>query len=277
MRNLAPVPTTAPAGQPSTTSSTTAPTTAATTAPATSAAETAPAPVTAWHPIGTGLRPFEPSDLLQDPSGNAYVFRLTAFEPAHRPPLAEVEPEIVKQLKLAAAYQLAHDQAAKLLTNAQIEAKLRKQQKLPDAQGLPAAAKASGKPLIEAGPFRVRDLQPTQPIPGYDPADFLDKFMFIKAVEDLTKQQTPENLHPSTLIELPGERKVLVAEIGDTVLPITADEVFTYKQAFAPMATYALETGRFSQEQNPTSDFLEDWFELNNVIARVKYVKIKAS
>ena len=279
MRDLAPVPTTAPAGQPSTTISTTAPTTAAVaaTSPATGAAETAPGSVSAWHPIGTGLRPFEPSDLLQDPSGNAYVFRLTAFEPAHRPPLAEVEPEIVRHLKLAAAYQLAHDQAAKLLTNAQIEAKLRKQKKVPDAQGLPAAAKASGKPLIEAGPFRVRDLQPTQPIPGYDPVDFLDKFMFIRAVEDLTKQQTPDNLHPSALIELPGERKVLVAEIGDTVLPITPDEVFTYKRAFAPMARYALQTGRFSQEQAPVSDFLEDWFELNNVIARVKYVKIKAS
>jgi hypothetical protein len=277
MHDLAPAPTTAPSSQQSTTNPTTASTTVAvaSTAPATTPAETAPVSVTSWHPVGTGLRPFEPSALLQDASGNTYFFRLTAFEPAHKPPLADVEPEIVKQLRLSAAYQIAHDEAAKLLTNAQIETKLRKEQKIPDLQGLPAAAKASGKPLIEAGPFQARSLIQTRSVPGYTIADIGDNFTFLIAVSKLAKDQIPDNLHPSTLIELPGERKVLVAEMADPVLGMTSDQMYLVDQTVAPMARNALETGQFNEGPTPASDFLKDWFDLNNVMARVKYVKAK--
>jgi len=268
---------TPPATQPSTTNPATTPTTAATAATAPTTSPAADVSVTSWHPIGTGLRPFEPSELLQDPSGNAFVFRLTAFEPAHRPPLADVEQEIVTQLKLSAGYQLAHEQAVKLLNNAQVEARLRKEQNMADLQGLPAAAKAAGKPLIQAGPFRPRTLQPMQSLPGYEIADLGDKFMFTKAVEDLAKVQTPTNLHPSTLIELPGERKVVVAEMGDTILIMPAGEIYVANQVLAPMARNAMETGKFTQEPTPGTDLLAEWFDLKNVIARVKYVKNKGA
>jgi hypothetical protein len=279
MHDLAPAPTTAPSSQPSTTNPTTAPTTvaAASTVPTTTPAETAPVSVTSWHPIGTGLRPFEPSSLLQDPAGNAYVFRLTAFEPGHKPPLADIEPEVIKQLRLSAAYQIAHDEAAKLLSNARIESKLRKEQKIGDLQGLPAAAKASGKSLIEAGPFQPRSLFQTRSVTGYTVTDVSDNFTFLLALAKLAKEQTPENLHPSTLIELPGEHKVLVAEMGDTVLPMSPEEMYVVNQAIAPMAKNALLTGKFAEAATPGSDFLKDWFELNNVTARVKYVKAKGA
>jgi len=117
----------------------------------------------------------------------------------------------------------------------------------------------------------------SQSITGYDVADFGDKFMFLASVTKLAKEQTPDNLHPSTLIELPAEHKVLVAEMGDTILPLPADEMFIARQSIAPMARNALETGQFDHDAPSGTDLLKDWFDLNNVIARVKYVKTKSS
>ena len=52
---------------------------------------------------------FEPSPLLRDDAGNAYVFRLTEFEGEHVPTLDEVRDQIIKDLKLTEAYGLARD------------------------------------------------------------------------------------------------------------------------------------------------------------------------
>jgi hypothetical protein len=278
MRDLAaaPAPILGPAGPPAPPTSQPAAST-----PAAIASALLPATLpsfTSWNPVGTGLRPFEPSTLLQDSNGNAFVFRLTAFEPAHRPPLADVGPEIVSQLKQSAAYRLAHDQAAKLLSNAQVQARLSKEQKLPDDQGLPAAAVASGQKLIKTDTFQPRNLFRARKIPNYEPTDFGDNIALITGVSALAKQQTPDNMHPSTLIELPAEHKVLVAEIGETLLPVPADEMFVADEAMTPMARNALQSGQFLGPQStPGTSMLQDWFDQTNVMARVKYVKAKGS
>lgn len=306
LHDLVATPATAPASQPSATNPATVPATTgpaatgpatgpttsiATTIPSTNPVEPSPEALESWHPVGTGLHPFQPSDLLQDSAGNTYVFRLTAFEPAHRPPLADVEAKIVEQLKSAAGLKRARDEADKLLANAQIEAKLRKEQKLPDQQGLPAAAKASGKQLIQTGPFEVRNLIQTRTIPHYQIADPGDNVKLLLAVMHLVKEQTAENPHPSTVIELPDEQKVLVAEMGDTILgheaqfqgedfgfqPAPPEQMYSLDEAAAILARRVLmqSSPPAGQQAASGNNLLQDWFDLNNVMSRVKYVKAK--
>ena len=80
-----------------------------------------------------------PSDVLEDTDKDAFIFRISGFEPQHRPTLQEAEPQIAKDLKAAAAYEMARAEANRLLARRPIR---RRQQKHPPEGALPAAAGA---------------------------------------------------------------------------------------------------------------------------------------
>ncbi len=118
-----------------------APTTAPTTSPST-------LPVTRPLAHRNSLRLFEPSDILDGVNDNSYIFRVTAYDPEHKPTLADAEPAIVRDLTTAKGYDMAVARAASLMNDAKVAA-------LSSASGgLTAVARASGLNVIKAGPMQ---------------------------------------------------------------------------------------------------------------------------
>jgi hypothetical protein len=191
----------------------------------------------------------EPSDPLADAAGNVYVFRLTDAQAAHAPSdLAEVKDKVEADVRAGRAYARAMDDAKKLLESAKKDR-------------LPAAAAAAGRNVIPTGFFSKGrfGFGPTT-IPNYPTdADAREKLVN-EAYDKLLAQATPENPHPAALIELPSEKRALVAELGDVSSQMKPDDSFRNRLRIARGLAY-----RQGQE------LVEQWFRPQAVKARLGY------
>lgn len=255
-------PATAPTTAPPTTSATTVPTsspaTAAVSVPATAPTTTAAVPTTMPGAAKPALALFEPSPLLRDQAGNAYVFRLTAFEGERVPPLDEVREQIVKDLKLTAAYAEARKQAETFRSAAGSSAAG------SPTGGLPIPAGQFSRKLVVAGPLSPR----TMDLPGYDlTGDMAAQQTFMMSAMGLLGRATADQPHPSTLVELPAQRKVVAVELR------ALERSWTAAQDAANQAR-ALDDARIQLFRDRTIDMaLLNWFDFDTVAKRTAFTR----
>jgi hypothetical protein len=191
----------------------------------------------------------EPSDPLSDVARNFYVFRITDAQAAHAPSdLAEVKDKVEADLRAGRGYARALEDAKKFLEAAKKDR-------------VPAAAAAAGRNVVPTGFFSKGrfGFGPTT-IPNYPTdQDGRDKLV-AETYEKLLGQATPQNPHPVALIELPSERRVLVAELGDVSSQMKPDESFRDRLRMARTLAY-----REGQE------LAAQWFRPEAVKSRLAY------
>ncbi len=223
------------------------------------------------HP--NALKPLQPSQPLRDQAGNVYLYRTTAFDPAHRPASLDlVEKQVAQDVQRQAAYQLARAYADKLLEQA-------RQSSLADA------AKSDGKKVITTGLFsgRAGGAVPMYPLPPETTP------LFVQQAFDLMNHMTssattgpttaPAATAPATttptitaatapaahaatlgLIELPTADRLAVAQVAQ-VQPYYDWQTLPQAQ----LGVRRMVDGQFS------SLLLRDWFNYQNVVKRLDY------
>jgi hypothetical protein len=194
------------------------------------------------------LSVLEPSDPLSDVEGNVYIFRLTDAQAAHAPSdIAEVKDRIESDVRAGRAYVKAMENAKKLLESTKKDR-------------LPAAAAAAGRAVLPTGFFsKGGGFGPTT-IPNYPiESDARDKLVN-DAYEKLLAQATPQNPHPVALIELPSEKRVLVAELGDVSSKLRPEQSFRDRLLVA-----------LSLKRQQGQDLAAQWFRPDAVKARLGY------
>jgi len=188
------------------------------------------------------LQIWEPSQVLTDASQNAYVFHLTAAEPAHAPPdMAPLAAQIERDWKLAQAYDQARKAAQTLLDAAK-------------SIGLAQAARTASVNLFSTGLFAPRS---SQPIPGYLLTDRAAERQFREAAQKLLEQATPADKHPETLAELPTAQRVVVLELAGAQLE--------QQEWIAQLAVV------FNQRQAALPKMALAWFNYDAVVSRLAY------
>ncbi|MDB5354090.1 MAG: hypothetical protein JWN24_543 [Phycisphaerales bacterium] len=194
---------------------------------------------------GDLLQVLQPSEQLSDYSENAYVFRLTDASPAHSADLAEVRARVESDAQLQAGYAAAQTAARQL---ADVAGK----------DGLSKAAVASRRVVISTGPFGFNSPYSFE-IPNFEGDPASTRALMARA-HDLLSQATPGNPHPVAVVEMPGGRKVLVAELADVTLDIPADELAMVKLQ------------QTAQEQSQiTEQLAHGWFNYDAVTKRLNY------
>ncbi len=187
-----------------------------------------------------------PSRPLRDTTNNVYLVRLTAADPAHAPAsLAEVADAVRADVSAAAAFDQAKSDATKLLEQAK-------------QSGLKQAAESAQKNVLTVGPFPA-DVRGK--LPGLELADEASTTAFAQGAFKLLSTPAPrDGAKPVTLIELPKEGKVYVAQLVD-VQP---------RQQMAMMGSPAaeIERGMLTELERL---FEIQWFNFENAKTRVNY------
>lgn len=209
----------------------------------------------AFMPIPTKADPaarlslFEPSQPLEDLDGNLYFFRLTDAQAAHPPQsLAEVRQQVESDVRNGRAYAKALEEAKKVLEAAK-------------TSGLDPAAATVGRNVIATGSidrFGGFGLGPTT-IPNY-PTEPAGRQEIVEQAYKLLSEATPESRHPRAIIELPQEKKVLVAELRDVTSRLQADRAYATRLGVARQM-------EFTQAQ----DLAAEYFTPDAVKARLGY------
>ena len=194
------------------------------------------------------LSPLEPSQPLEDADGNLYVFRVTDAQAA-RPPenLAAVKEQVETDLRYARAYERAQAEAKKLVEAAK-------------KGGLQAAATAAGRKVVETGTIGRGFLGfgPTT-IPNY-PTTPETRQQLLGLTQTLLTDATPDAPHPVAMVELPEEKRVIVAELRDVSSRIQADQSY---------ATHVYVASQLEMQE--AQELAVDWFKPENVKARLNY------
>ncbi|MGH7213820.1 MAG: hypothetical protein ACREIT_03545 [Tepidisphaeraceae bacterium] len=187
----------------------------------------------------------EPSQMLKDFEGNAYVFRLTDAQPSHKPgSLAEVATTVDADVKLAQAYALAKADARKLFEAARA------------SNSLGAAATSHGHAVVRTGAIGSGR---TYEIPGYPlPPEAIDSF--IRQAFDLLRGAKSADDHPIGLIELPEQGKVIVAELAALESSLDGAEPYT--------VDLELNQGLSMRDELLLQ---QQWFNFTNAQARLNY------
>jgi hypothetical protein len=152
---------------------------------------------------------WEPSGALTSPSQDAFIFRLTDAQAAHKPTTPEERQEVAdraeQDLKTVAAYQKALEAAKALHEQAQ------------SAASLADAAAAANRRVESVGPiarvprwFRERGMSSS--VVGYTLSS-ASREAFADAAYDLLRDATAEAQHPQSLVELPREARVAVIQL----------------------------------------------------------------
>jgi hypothetical protein len=190
----------------------------------------------------SALQVWEPSRPLTDTQENAYIFRLTAAQPAHAPAdLSSIVAQVTKDWKTAQAYELAKQAAQKLADSAK-------------SIGLAQAARGIGAQVVTTDKFAPRS---GSPIPGYPLTDTAAQMNLDQASGKLLAQATPSEQHPAMLVELPTAQRVVVAELGSA-------------QLMAPEWYVQLQVTE-TQRQMARQKLADDWFSYNAVVSRMGY------
>jgi hypothetical protein len=185
---------------------------------------------------------YEPSRPLLDDSRNGYVFRITAADPSHKPAsFNEVRPQVEMDWKRAQAYQLAKEDAQKLLEAARAE----------------EIEKVAGdRKVIQTEEYFMRS-----PAIGNYSVTSASLPEFIKQtfamINPLLSRQSDR---PVTLLELPADGKVAVAEL------VYVDS--TIKDEMQQIAREFF--GRQIQQQYQSA-LADAWFNHDNLLARLNY------
>ena len=191
---------------------------------------------------------YEPSQPLEDFEGNVYLFRLTDAQRAHAPAsLAEVRDQVESDYRAAKAFEKSLADAKALLEAAK-------------KVGLAKAAAAAGRPVVATGTIGrgMYGLPPTT-IPNYPASMPSIRTVSTEAYRLLT-QASPDAPRPVALIELPEERKVIVAELGDVTSLIPPD------------SSYLIRLGQQHQLAfEAAQDLAADYFTADAVRARLNY------
>ncbi len=205
-------------------------------------------PVPAKADAANVLSLYEPSEPLEDFKGNFHVFRLTDAQAARAPAgLAEVRDKVAADLTASRAFAKVREAAQKLLEAGQKD-------------GLPAAAAAAGREVIPTGSFDrgMYGFGPTT-IPNY-PVDFAARRRLVEEAFKLLAKATPEAPHPLSLVELPSERKVLVAELRDVTNRSQGEREFDNRLFLRRQVA-------FGEAQN----LAMEWFNAKAVKSRLGY------
>jgi hypothetical protein len=203
------------------------------------------------HPLGAVAIPpsiWESSQTLTDVKQNAYVFRLTAAQPAHAPPsIADVRSQLDADCKTAQAYAQAKQAAQKIVESAR-------------TLGLSQAARLANQRVTSTPLFSP---QQESEIPGYPLQNSSAARELLDAVGELPRIASPSDPHPDKLIELPTARRVVVAELGGVQLPV------------------AIEQAKLRAVQRERQTWLEqladEWFSYPSVVSRLDYKPVEKS
>jgi hypothetical protein len=188
------------------------------------------------------LQIWEPSQPLTDAKDNAYIFRLTAAEPAHAPAdVNSVLARVTQDWKTTQAYELAKQAAQKIFQSAK-------------TLGLNQVAQTAGVPVVSTGQFAPRS---GRPIPSYPLTDSAAQTKLDDAAQKLLEQATPDDPRPDTLVELPSAQRVVVAELAGAQLELP--EWFAQYEVIQ------------SQRQQAVQRLATDWFNYDAVVSRMNY------
>lgn len=197
------------------------------------------------------LNLFKPSQVLRDDANNIYVFRLTAMDPAHSPTDKNAVLNRVKQdLTVASTFAKVRERADNFLNSLQNTT-------------LETAAAKAGKKVITTGFIPNR---PGAEIDNYLVNGPANAAFISQAFQLLAEAGRSANPHPTGLIELQREGKVLVAQI-DGIRPDWDKDSKTF-----------LET-RINSEINDSFSqaFQIAWFDFDSLSARLKYISERPS
>lgn len=186
---------------------------------------------------------FQPSPPLNNNMDDIYIFRLSDVKPSEKADdLNKVRETVAQDYRDKVAYEMALEQAKSLLDAA--------------AGGrLGPAAENAQRKVIATGPFRLGG-----DISGYELSDQAQAKFAAESFKMLGGDATSKSDHPITLIELPRERKVLVAELAEWK-PVWDAGSYTY---FASRAGQQL-------DQELEQDFRKRWFDFESVTSRLDY------
>ncbi|MDB5329993.1 MAG: hypothetical protein JWP03_1144 [Phycisphaerales bacterium] len=190
------------------------------------------------------LQVLQPSEQLSDFSENAYVFRLTDASPAHPADLAEVRARVESDAQAKAAYDAALAAAKKLADSARKD-------------GLLKAAVADHRVVVSTGAFSFDQRMPK--IPNFE-ADFMSTAALTDKAHSLLSDATPANPHPVAVVEMPADKKVVVAELADVTLDIPSDRL-----ALMKIRTIA------NEQQQGSEMLAQSWFNYDAVVKRLDY------
>jgi hypothetical protein len=185
---------------------------------------------------------YEPSRPLLDDSRNGYVFRITAADPSHKPAsFNEVRPQVEMDWKRAQAYQLAKEDAQKLLEAARAEEieKVAGDHKVIQTDEYFMQSRAIGNYLVTSASL---------------PEFIKQTFAMI------TPLLSHQSERPVTLVEMPADGKVAVAEL------VYVDS--TIKDEMQQIAREFF--GRQIQQQYQLA-LADAWFNHDNLVARLNY------
>lgn len=199
---------------------------------------------------GNALSLFEPSPLFRDAEQNAYVFYLTAAEPAHSPTtLATIQEQVTQDVQRATAYQHALEEATAFMENAKKD-------------GLSAATQPTSRPII-AEDFAISFPNPNtmdiMMFPSYSVGGMAQQ-LFVAQARDLIGLASKTDPHPIGLITLPSDGKVLVAQLQDVTPKWTGQNYSAYRYASARR-----------EEQTRLTKLRSQYFSRDAIEARMNY------
>jgi hypothetical protein len=196
------------------------------------------------------LRIGQPSQPVEDIEGNVYLFRVTDAQRAHPPQgLAEVLEQVVSDYRAAQAFERTQDAAKKF-----VEASKK--------DGFAKAAAAAGKNVVATGTItRGMYGMPPTTIPNYPTtAPAVRAELANLAYNTLLAQATPDAPHPVALIEMPEEKKIIVAELGEVTSRVPAEAAYLVRNEMAHRMTYS-----------EAQDLAAEWFTEDAIKARLNY------
>jgi hypothetical protein len=99
-------------------------------------------------------------------------------------------------------------------------------------------------------------------VEGYAPENPLSKFTFLAQLAPIATRANPKDPHPAGIVDLPADRKVLVAEVAG------------FELGWPEAQDYARRLGVAQQNRRVfESQFANDWFNYDNVVSRLGFKK----
>lgn len=190
---------------------------------------------------------FEPSRATSDDDKNVFVYRLTGTEATHAPAsLDEVKTKVEEDWKRAQAYDLAKQDAQKLLDSAK-------------APGLDVVAADKMKYI---GPFSANTFMP---IDGYKLSTRAQQTFVSEAYKLMSVVNIADGPRPITLIGMPGDEKLAVVELVQIESSLTPETAALAQSLFAGQIMQQYEQG-----------LATGWFNPNSIFERLHYKDLTA-
>ncbi|GEM_PF-6577297 len=190
------------------------------------------------------LMPWQPSQVLRDYSGNAFIFRRTIIDPSHAPQnISEVATQVEQDLKTAKAFELAKAAAAQFAKDA-------------GAQGFAVAAQAVHKVPLDTGFFGLDGTTAT----GIQFSEAGSGQFTMTAMTEALKARAEGQATAVVMVPVQKDGKVVVGQVQD---------IRSRLQGMS-LALVAAEID--SELASQFSSLMQnDWFSYDNVVKRLKY------